>query len=487
MKLTTSTAQRRMTLWLLMSGMILFLLMACDGNKTMQEPVSQAANNIANKDVASSKATVTNELYVCPMHPHIQQHGPGECPICGMTLVKKVVATPASEPSSDTQQKDGDIKPDGADAKRVLYYYDPMRPEEHFDKPGLSPFMDMQLVPKYANADNGNENGFAVSAAVVQSLGIRTANPVLRDVRSSIRVPARVVADARGQSRVQARVNGWIERLYVRAVGQQISAGTVIAEIYSAELVLAQEEMLLGAETAGPAAERLRRFGIADADIQAVRRAGKASRRLPLRSTVAGVVTELGVREGSSVTPDTIIVDLSGAKSVWIEAQLFPAQKMNLGNSLRASFTLPGFPEREWGSETGTVVPVVDPITQTVAVRFSVNNSDDLPLGTVLDGVIEGAIRTNILLVPASSIIRTAHGDRVMVQHAKNQFMAVPIKIGRRYGNEIEIIEGITLEDRVVISGQFLLDAEANQQSGFTRMEPDVRGAMKRSKEHSHD
>ena len=287
------------------------------------------------------------------------------------------------------------------------------------------------------------------------------------------------MADARGQARVQARVSGWVERLYVRAVGQQISAGTVIADIYSPELVQAQEEMLLGAETAGPAAERLRRYGIADVDIQSIRRSGKASRRLPLRTTVGGVVTELGVREGSSVTPDTMILDLSGGKAVWIEAQLFPAQKISLGNTMRARFTLPGLPGSEWLSDTGTVVPVVDPVTQTVAVRFSINNSDDLPLGTVLDGVIEGASRSNVLLLPASAVIRTAQGDRVMVQHAKNQFMAMPIKIGQRYGNEIEITDGLALTDRVVTSGQFLLDAEANLQSGFSRMEPDAMDAMK--------
>lgn len=479
MKPTISTASRRIALWLSASVLALFLLAACDRDKPVKPDASQTVKAAATEDVANSKAKVTDVLYVCPMHPHIQQHGPGECPICGMTLVKKTVTTPASKPSSDMQQKDDETKPDAAGTKRILYYYDPMRPEEHFDKPGPSPFMDMQLVPKYATEDNGNDSGIVVSAAIVQNLGIRTATPVRRDVRASIRVPARVVADARGQARVQARVSGWIERLYVRAVGQQISAGSVVADIYSPELIQAQEEMLLGADTAGPAAERLRRFGIADVDIQAVRRRGKSSRRLPIRAAVGGVVTELGVREGSSVTPDTIILDLSARSAVWIEAQLFPAQKISLGNTLRARFALPGLPGREWVSEVGTVVPVVDPVTQTVAVRFSINNSDDLPLGTVLDAVIEGASRSSVLLLPASAVIRTAQGDRVMVQHDKNQFMAMPVKIGQHYGNEIEITQGLALTDRVVTSGQFLLDAEANLQSGFSRMESDEIDSMK--------
>ena len=316
MKPSTSTAWRRIALWLLASGLAILLLTACNRNQAAQEPASQTSEATATKDVANSKATDTKEQYVCPMHPHIQQHGPGECPICGMTLVKKTVAQAPAESSTNMPMKDDAMKPDGAGSGKILYYYDPMRPEEHFDKPGPSPFMDMQLVPKYAATESGNNNGIEVSAAIVQSLGIRTASPVQRDVLQTIRVPARVVADARGQARVQARVSGWVERLYVRAVGQQVSAGTVIADIYSPELVQAQEEMLLGAETAGPAAERLRRFGIADGDIQAVRRAGKASRRLPLRATVSGVVTELGVREGSSIAPDTMMLDLSGFNAV---------------------------------------------------------------------------------------------------------------------------------------------------------------------------
>ena len=472
-----SSAVLRLTTRLSVSVVLLSVLLGCDRN----EPMQQAAPNTSTV-AANSKVIVTDALYVCPMHPHIKEHGPGKCPICGMDLVKKMVATSPAEPSSDTKKKDDASKPDAASTKKILYYYDPMRPEEHFDKPGPSPFMDMPLVPKYAEASIGSGEGVAVSAAIIQSLGIRTANPVRRDVRQSIRVPARVVADARGQARLQARVSGWIERLHVRAVGQQISTGTVIAEIYSPELIQAQEEMLLGAETAGPAAERLRRFGIADGDIQAVRRAGKASRRLPIRATVGGVVTELGVREGSSVTPDTIIIDLSARNAVWIEAQLFPAQRLGLGNAMRARFTLPGLPGREWLSEVGTVVPVVDPVTQTLAIRFSINNNDDLPLGTVLDGEIEGATRSDILLLPASAVIRTAQGDRVMVQRDKNRFIANPVKIGQRYGDEIEIVEGIVVSDRVVTSGQFLLDAEANLQSGFNRMEPDETDSMKGSK-----
>ena len=283
-------------------------------------------------------------------------------------------------------------------------------------------------------------------------------------------MPARVVADARGQARLQSRVSGWIERLNVRAIGQSVSAGSVIAEIYSPELVQAQEELLLGADTAGPAAERLRRLGIADVDIQAIRRSGNALRRLPLRAPVSGVVTELGVRAGSSVTPDSLIADFSARSTVWIEAQLFPAQRVTLGNTLSARFTLPGVAGQAWRSDSGTVVPVVDPVTQTLAVRFPISNAADLPLGTVLDGEIAGALHSGLLLVPTAAVIRTAQGDRVLVERRAGHFVPVPVQTGERYGNELEILDGLSASDRIVTSGQFLLDAEANLQSGLAGM-----------------
>ncbi|HQW59104.1 MAG TPA: efflux RND transporter periplasmic adaptor subunit, partial [Thermomonas sp.] len=357
-----------------------------------------------------------------------------------------------------------------------LYWYDPMRPEVHFEQPGKSPFMDMDLVPKYADAGDTSTE-VAVSAAVIQSLGIRTATPVLRDVRPRVRVPARVVADARGQARLQARVDGWIERLLVRAVGQPVAAGSVVAEIYAPELVQAQEELLLGPDTAGPARERLRRLGIADADIERVRRSGSSMRRLPLRAPVAGVVTELGVREGSRVTPETLVVDIAGRNAVWIEAQLFPAQRRLLGRTFAARFTLPGSPGEAWSSASGSLVPVADAITQTLAVRFAVGDAADLPLGTVLDAEIDGDTRTGVLLVPASAVIRTSLGDRVLVERAPRRFVPTEVTLGQRYGEEVEIRDGLAATDRIVVSGQFLLDAEASLQEGLAQMQDAAAGA----------
>lgn len=395
----------------------------------------------------------------------------------------------ACHKASETAGKNPSSAAAAAAAKeenKPLYWYDPMHPSVHFDAPGKSPFMDMQLVPRYAEAQG--DSAVEVSPAVVQTLGIRTAQPTLEDVRAEVRVPARVVADARGQARLQARVSGFIERLHVRAAGQNVAAGEVIAEIYSEQLAQAQEELLLGADTATGATERLRRMGIADADIQAVQRSGQALRRLPLRAPVSGVITELGVRQGSSVTADSLIADIAPRGAVWVEAMLFPAQRLQLGKSLQATFTLPGQAQLQWTAGNGTVVPEADPVTQTLAVRFAVDNrQSDLPLGTQLDARILGATRSQVLLVPVWAVIRTASGAHVLVARANNKFAPTAVEIGERYDDRIEIRSGLNVKDRVVVSGQFLLDAEANLQAGFNRMDEPAAPGQADAGAHRHD
>lgn len=472
------TAPRPLFAWLPAALSVLVVLGAC--NKPADAPATGTASPAAAPAPATADQPAGKDnrpvlYYYDPMKPEVHFDHPGKSPFMDMDLLPKYAdpaKAPDTAPASAASSPGSKSEPSAAAGKRILYYYDPMKPDVHFEHPGKSPFMDMDLLPKYA--EDEKPAGVAVNAEVIQSLGIRTAHPVRQDVRPSVRVPARVVADATGQARLQSRVSGWIERLHVRAPGQSVTAGEVVAEIYSPELVQAQDEMLLGADTAGPAAERLRRLGIADVDIQAIRRAGKSARHLPLRAPVSGVVTELGVREGSSVTPDTLIVDLSSRNAVWIEAQLFPAQQLSLGETLSARFVLPGMPDRDWRSTVGHVVPVADPATQTVAVRFPIGNRDGLPLGTVLDAEIEGAVHANVLLVPASAVIRTAQGDRVMVERDGNRFAAVPVRLGQRYGQQLEILDGLDVTDAVVTSGQFLLDAEANLDAGVSRMDADA-------------
>jgi Cu(I)/Ag(I) efflux system membrane fusion protein len=384
-------------------------------------------------------------------------------------LVALLAAASLTACRRDTPEPDASgERPAAQDGPRILYYYDPMRPDVHFDEPGPSPFMDMPLVPKYA--ETSAPEGIAVSTTLVQTLGVRTAHPVRRTVVPEFRVPARVVADPWKQFRVQSRVDGWVERLHVRAIGERVAAGEPIADIHSPQLVQAQEELLLGGEAGGPAAERLRRLGIAEADIEAVRREGKTARRLPLRAPTDGIVTSLGVVEGSRVSQDTVVADLSARDVRWVEAQLLPAQKLRIGAAPSARFSMPGVAGRHWEGRASQWLPAADAVTQAVVARFRIEGAEDLPLGAVLDAQVRGEARGPALMVPADAVIRTAQGERVVRRTTAGRFAPVPVTAGERYGQEIELLAGLTEADLVVISGAFLLDAEASLQAGLDRM-----------------
>ena len=396
----------------------LSLLVGCGRDAAPPAPAASAAAPVGQKAEAA-------RIYVCPMHPHITSHEPGRCPICGMELVLKA-------------------------------------------------------APTQTSAESSAEPAVVVSAAVRQTLGIRTATVTRRDVRPVVKVPARVIADAGGELRLQSRVEGFVERLHVRAVGSPLRAGAVVAEIYAPELVQAQEELLLGGEATEAAHERLRRFGIAEADIAAIRAAGVSSRALPLRAPAAGIVTAIEVREGSRVGMDDVIVAMGTRAGLRVEAQLFPAQRPWLGTDVDARFSLPGVPDRHWRGRDPQWLSVLDPTTQTLGLRFRIEDADALAIGTLLDAELQGTVRAQVLLVPADAVIRTAAGDRVLREHEDGRYAPVPVRVGARHGADLEIVEGLDDGARIVVSGQFLVDSEAQLQSALSRLQVGVA-------KHDHD
>lgn len=393
-------------------GLVLFsiVLSAC-GERSDVAQTAQQEHQHEQQHQSDLLTTGSPQQYICPMHPHVTQAEPGKCPVCGMDLVEHVVEV------------------------------------------------------------GGSANSISVSPTLQQSLGVRLVTPEFDSVRPSVRVPARVVADADRQLRVQARAAGWIEQLHVRAIGQRVHAGMVIAEIYAPELVEAQTELLLGAENATAAAERLRRLGIAEIDIAALQKSGEPRRSLPLRATASGLVTRIDVREGNRIEADTVLLELAPQRQVWIEAQVLPAQLAMLGEVRSAHVQQPGVGEAHWHLSDGEVVALVEPVTQTQAVRFALAADDAPAVGSWLDAELFGITREDVFLLPAEAVIRTHEGVRVVVATSDTHFEVRELELGQRYGERFEILEGIDEMDRVVASGQFLLDGETNLRFGLQRLQ----------------
>ncbi|MCC7485106.1 MAG: efflux RND transporter periplasmic adaptor subunit [Burkholderiales bacterium] len=374
----------------------------------------------------------------------------------------------------------GHAAPDGAApeaGRRVLYWYDPMYPQSRFDKPGKSPFMDMQLVPKYADEAAG-EGGVTVSPHVAQNLGVRTAEARIGPAAARLAAVGTVEYDERSLIVVQPRASGFVEKLHVRATLDPVRAGAPLVEILFPEWAAAQDEYLLvrrfsgaGAEALAAAARRrLVLLGMSEEEIAGVEREGKARTRVTLRAPVSGVVAELGVREGMTVAAGTMLFRIAGLATVWVLARVPEAQAGLLRTGAAVEVRVPAYPEARFRGRVGAILPELDAATRAVRARIEVAN----PGGRLKPGMyahIEFAARgRETLLVPAEALIRTGKRSVVILAEAEGRFRAVEVEAGAESGEFAEIRSGLTAGDRVVVSGQFLIDSEASLRSTLARL-----------------
>ena len=216
----------------------------------------------------------------------------------------------------------------------MLYWYDPMYPQQRFDKPGKSPFMDMQLVPKYAGEAEADPGTVSISPRVVQNLGMRTAEAKTGSLEQRFEAVGSVAYNERGVVQLQARASGFVERLHARAPLDPVKKGAPLVDILYPEWAGAQEEYLLLRKSSSPdlqalaaaARQRLTLLGMSEAEIAAVEREGRTRARVTLHSPIAGVIAELGVREGMTVSAGSMLFKLVDLSTVWVNAEVPEAQ-----------------------------------------------------------------------------------------------------------------------------------------------------------------
>jgi membrane fusion protein, copper/silver efflux system len=360
--------------------------------------------------------------------------------------------------------------------RQVLYWHDPMYPQQKFDKPGRSPFMDMDLVPVYADESGGSSVN--IDPALAQSLGMRTALAETGTFWRRVDTVGTVQADERRINVLQSRAAGWLEKLHVRAVSDPVSRGTAVAEIYAPDLLAAQEEYLLLEHTEGrdselamAARQRLSLLGLSAAQIGALQATGEAQRRIVLHSPSAGIVTEIGAREGAAVTPGMTVAAIVDLARVWIVAEVPEMQLSWIANGRPVEATVAALPGELYEGKVEYIYPDIDPQTRTAKVRFSVNNPGlRLRPGMVASVTIFGGAKREVLLVPAEAVIRTGTRTVVIVEEAAGRFRAQEVRTGLASGDRVEIAAGLAAGERVVVSGQFLIDSEANLRGAINRL-----------------
>ena len=377
-------------------------------------------------------------------------------------------------------QKPGDIDP--STGKKVLYWHDPMVPGQRFDRPGKSPFMDMQLVPAYAEAD-GDESTVSISPRVQQNLGVRTAGVTRGAVQPVIEAVGSVAYNERDVAVVQARSNGFLERLYIRAPLDPVRKGQPLAELYVPDWVAAQEEYLsaqrISRETGGKdlaslvdaAKQRMRLAGMNDEQIRAVEAGGKVQPRLTINAPIGGVVGELMAREGMTVMAGAPLFRINGLSTVWVNAEV-PESASALvrpGNPVEAR--APALPGAVFKGKVGAILPEVNPATRTIKARVELANAGgQLIPGMFAQVSFAPATHKDVLLVPSEAVISTGKRTVVIVAQGDGKFAPVDVRVGLDSNGQTEIRSGLQAGQKVVVSGQFLVDSEASLKASATRM-----------------
>nr|WP_311530183.1 efflux RND transporter periplasmic adaptor subunit [uncultured Ralstonia sp.] len=380
--------------------------------------------------------------------------------------------TPAS---NSTGLKAGDVDPQTG--KKVLYWHDPMVPGQRFDKPGKSPFMDMKLVPVYADGDAGG-SGVAIDGRVAQNLGIRTTEAQLGHLGSVLEAPGNVAVDERSVQVIQARTSAFVQQVSVRAMFDPVRRGQTLVSLYSPDWVAAQEEYLAvsrhgvhgESDLAGAAKARMLQAGMTPGQISAVSASGKLQPALAIASPIDGFVTEIAVRDGMSVTPGTTLFRLADLSRVWVIADVPEAQVRAVAPGAPVKVSAAGLAEPATG-KVDAILPDVNTATRTIKVRIVLPNKDKrLVPGMFATVRFDGGQDKEALLIPSEAVIRTGERSIVMLDGGKAGFVPTEIRTGREAEGKVEVLQGLQAGQKVVTSGQFLIDSEASLRGATERM-----------------
>jgi len=364
----------------------------------------------------------------------------------------------------------------GNDAE-VLYWYDPMVPQQHFDKPGRSPFMDMDLVPRYAGASSsqaGARTTVSIDPAIQQNLGMRVVDVTTSTLGATAEFTGNLVLNERDQSIVQTRAGAFVEQAAALANGDLVKQGDLLAELLVPDWVAGQHELLLlknsqdnddNMSLVAAARERLRLLGMPPALLAEVERTNTVSTTYAVRAPHDGVVQALGVRPGMTLNAGQTLAQIYGLDTVWLDVSVPEAQAQMLTLGSQASAHLVAFPGRVFDATVTEILPVLGDSTRNLRARFQLDNTAGL-LRPGMSARVTLALTASedTLVVPTETLIRTGTQTRVMVAEGSGRFRTQAVRIGNEIADQTQILAGLQEGEQVVVSGQFLLDSEARLQ-----------------------
>ena len=369
--------------------------------------------------------------------------------------------------------------------REILYWVAPMDPNFRRDKPGKSP-MGMDLVPVYADNSSPSAGTVEIDSNVIQNFGVRSESVTYGRLDREIETVGYVEYDENALQHIHTRVDGWIEKLSVKAEGDPVSKDETLFELYSRTLVNAQQEYLLAKESAqGPliaaSQERLVSLGMTAPEILELDRSQTVNQRVKVVAHTDGVVAMLGIREGVYVTPATHVMSIADLERVWILAEVMERHADAIKIGQEVVFEVDSKPGRKFEGQVEYIYPEMDPRTRSLKVRIGYSVQDDVfrpNMFARVSIIVQG--ESDVIHVPTSAVIRGGSSDRVVVDLGNGRFKSTPVVAGYDSGNSTEILRGLETTDRVVTSGQFLIDSESNIDTALARFEDRSSEASKR-------
>jgi len=387
-------------------------------------------------------------------------------------------------------------KPHAAKSERkILYYVDAMHPWYKSDKPGIAPDCGMKLVPVYegqtplpdgrgSDGPGSLTGGVQMTPEKQQLIGVEYGTAEYRDSAQTIRASARVTLDETRIAKVQAKLEGWISHVVVDFTGKYVSKGQPLLSIYSPEALATQQEYLLalraqqvmhdnamhemGASTENlltAARHRLELWDISDAQIETIRKTGEPLKDLILYSPISGFVTERNAFPQQHITPDTMLYTVADLATVWVIADVFEYEAANVRIGQAATMTLTYLPGRAFHGRVSYILPQVDPATRTLKARIQLDNP-----GNVLKPEMYGQVelhgsRRRMLTVPQTAVMNSGERQAVFIDHGNGYFEPRPVTIGEQMDGRVEILSGLAAGERIVTSGNYLIDSESRMQA----------------------
>ena len=423
----------------------------------------------AGHDVAAH-ADAEHARYQCPMHPSIVQDHPGDCPICGMKLVKMGGAAATDTPKAASA------------APHILFYRSPMDPKQTSPTPRKDQ-MGMDYVPVYEDAVGVASTVPGMSAVDIdparqQLIGLRTTAVTQGQVGGSWRTVGRVAIDETRVRHVNLKVSGFVERIFVDYVGKKVRKGDPLFTLYSPDLLSAQEEYLLAVRTQAEMAKlgggarddgrfvaaarrRLELWDIPQAEVDKLAASGQPTKTLTIYSPISGVVTKKDVVEGMKLDAGAMPYEFVDLSSVWVLADVYESEVRFVKENMAASLSLAAFPNREFKGKVVFLDPMLDPQSRTVKVRLTFPNpAGELRPDMFGEVVLTGAPRDG-LRIPPDAVIDTGTKKVVFVAEGEGKFQPRIVKVGEGDDTYVEVIEGLTLGERVVVRANFLVDSES--------------------------